>query len=436
MESMKRGRRRSQVVPDHGCGVVVAIDISKERIDYGAFRPGPRPKVRRLPQTRTGFEALESDLRELREQGLEVWVALEPTGHYGVCLQAWLRRRGWHVVQVNPYHVKRLREVRDNDPGSHDGKSPGVIADMVWDGKYYVPVLLEGAYAELRVCSREWGQLTREGTRLRNQYRAVLEVWFPELSRLFKDPLAKSVRGVVRHYKSPQHLAKSRRGSLERALRQATRGRGVHRAEAIREAARGSVAPEQGQVSRQAYLVTQLELLEQVERRREQLAGRMGLWLESCEETPSLRSVPGVGTVTAARLLGECGSFRHFPKAKALEKFVGLNLYAVDSGQHKGESHLAKRGRPEARAALGQAVLGQLRRGGIFAALAERMRAEKRGRDGKVRFGELRVAAARRLLELLFALVRDQQCFDRERFLTGARAGDGPVILQGVPQAA
>ena len=436
MKSMKRERRRSQAVPDYGKGMVVGIDISKGRFDYGAFRPDCRTKTRRLPQTLGGFEALEADLRELRAEGWVVWVALEPTGHYGVCLQVWLQARGWKVFQVNPYHVKRTREVRDNDPGSHDGKSPGVIADLVWEGKYYQPVPLEGSYAELRHCSREWGELTREGTRLRNRYRALLEVWFPELDQLFKDALAKSVRALVRHYQSPQQLAGKRRGHLERVLREGTRGRGVHRAGAIREAARRSVAPEAGQTSRRERLVGLLERLEVVERQRERLVGRMGLWLEGCEETPYLRSVPGIGTVTAGRLLGECGSFRNFPKGKALEKFIGLNLYAVDSGKHHGKSHLAKRGRPEARAALGQAVLGQLRRNGIFAALAERMRAEMRGREGMVRFGELRVAAARRLLELLFAVVRDKQCFDRERYLTGARTGDGPVILQGVPQVA
>jgi transposase len=436
MKSKKRARRKSQVVPDHARGVVVGIDISKGYLDYGLFRPGSRSKPRRVPQSRRGFEALESELRALGEQGLEVWVGLEPTGHYGICLQEYLRSRGWRVVHVNPHHVKRTREVRDNNPASHDGKSPGVVADLVWEGCYYVPLVLEGPYAQLRVCSREWGLLTREGARLRNQYRAVQEVWFPELSGVFKDVLAKSGRALVRSYASPQELAQRRRGHLERVLRKATRGRGVHRAEAIRQAACESVAPQGGQESRQAELVTLLDLFEQVERHREQLRERMGLWLEQCEETPYLLSVPGVGEVTAARLLGECGSFRQYPKEVMLEKFVGLNLYSVDSGKHTGERHLAKRGRPEARAALGQAVLGQLRRGGIFAGLAARMRIEKRGPDGKVRFGELRVAAARRLLELLFALVRDRQYFDRERYLPGARTGDGQVILDGAPQAA
>jgi len=40
------------------------------------------------------------------------------------------------VVQVNGYHVKRTKEVRDNSPAKSDSKDPQVIADLVWQGCY------------------------------------------------------------------------------------------------------------------------------------------------------------------------------------------------------------------------------------------------------------------------------------------------------------
>ena len=54
MESMARARGGSQARPDHGRGVVVAIDISKGRLDYGVYRAERGSKVKRLVQNRGG----------------------------------------------------------------------------------------------------------------------------------------------------------------------------------------------------------------------------------------------------------------------------------------------------------------------------------------------------------------------------------------------
>jgi transposase len=177
-------------------------------------------------------------------------------------------------------------------------------------------------------------------------------------------------------------------------------------------------------------LVALLEQLEVIERRQEELKGELALQLTGCEEARYLLSVPGVSTITLGRLLGECGGLASFPKAKAVQKFVGLNLYSVTSGQQRGKVRIAKRGRASGRAVLDQAVIGQLRQGGIFGEWAARLRAE--GSTG----GKLRVAAARRLLEVLFALARDKQYFDRERFCSGARTGDGHTPLHGTQPVA
>ena len=69
MKSMRRKGRESQVVPDRERGIVVGVDVSKQRIDFGAFRPGQRGEVHRVEQNADGFEAFERFLEQLKAGG-------------------------------------------------------------------------------------------------------------------------------------------------------------------------------------------------------------------------------------------------------------------------------------------------------------------------------------------------------------------------------
>ncbi len=215
MSSIVQTPHRRQAVPDPIQGVVVGINVSKGRIDWRACCLGEWGSPHRVAQGEAGFLRLEQHVQAGAEGGQEVWVALESTGPYGQCLQEWLLDRGWRVVLVNPYHVKRSRELHDGNPRKDDVKDPGVIADLVWRGSYRSVRRLYGAYAELRVGFREWCSLAKSRTALRNEAQALLELWFPELVRLFANPLGKSVQALIGRYREPVGAAAG--GPAERA---------------------------------------------------------------------------------------------------------------------------------------------------------------------------------------------------------------------------
>ncbi|MGG1646232.1 transposase [Peribacillus simplex] len=47
---------------------------------------------------------------------------MEPSGHYWVNLSKWLFKQKIDVVTVNPHHVKRNKENRDNTKSKSDKK--------------------------------------------------------------------------------------------------------------------------------------------------------------------------------------------------------------------------------------------------------------------------------------------------------------------------
>jgi len=69
MSSMARRAGRGQEVPDRERGIVVGVDVSKRRIEYGAFAPGERGRVQRAEQDADGFAAFGRVLRQLQAEG-------------------------------------------------------------------------------------------------------------------------------------------------------------------------------------------------------------------------------------------------------------------------------------------------------------------------------------------------------------------------------
>ncbi len=417
-------------VPDPQRGIVIGIDISQGRFDWRPCRLGSWGKPHRHPQSQAGFVAFEAELQRFVDQGEEVWLGLEPTGPYGLCLQEWLLDRGWPVVLVNPYHVHRTQETRDNSPSKDDEKDPGVIADLIWHGQYYRPRRLSGPYAELRAGIGEWYSLGRKRTALRNEAQALLEGWFPELLRLFRDGLCQSVQSVIRRYESPAALVRAGRRSLRATLRRGTHDQGGRYTEAIWEAAQHSVALTQGQPSRVRALRGLLEQLALVETRQAALKEALGHWLAQTREGKYLQSVPHVATIIAAGLLGECGPLAEFRTVRALEKFVGLHLCRRASGQYRGKLRLSKRGRSGARYLLGQLAVAHTRAGGLGGAWAQARKAQG------VPALRTQAALARKLLGLLYALARDGRYFDRDHWDLRTPTADGVHPHQGTPLAA
>ncbi len=76
-------------------------------------------------------------------------VGFESTGCYGEPMVHYLRRRKVELVQVNPMHTKRLKELQSNSPLKSDKKDPKVIADIIELGHALTLVVPEGAAAEL-----------------------------------------------------------------------------------------------------------------------------------------------------------------------------------------------------------------------------------------------------------------------------------------------
>lgn len=426
MKSMKQTNNGCQEIPDLQKGIVFAMDISKKDIVYRICGPGTSSDLCIVDQSMQGLNRIRAEINDWQKNGYDVWVGYEPTGPYSCKITDSMLDIGCKLVQINPKHTSMFNDIKDNKPGKTDPRDTLGMSGLIWQGCYRSMINLTGVYADLRILSKEWQALSVDGAKLHNQLYSTIELWNPELGVVFKDRLCKNARAVIRKYKTVEDITKAGVKRVKSTLKKVARGVYANRAESIVNYAKDSRALSGNQEFRHQMILNLLDRLELIEKQKSEIMIKMESLLGMLPESGSILSIKGIGIVTTATLLGECGKISKYSIGQ-LEKIVGLNLYEYSSGQHKGNQHISKGGREAARYALCMVATCMTNRNGIYHNVAEEMRIR-----GKC-FGQIRVAVARKLLRLIHSLVCNNESFDPERFVARRKTVDDQLTHQDMP---
>jgi transposase len=120
-----------------------------------------------------------------------------------------------------------------------------------------------------------------------------------------------------------------------------------------------------------------------------------------------LRSIPGIGFITAVVLLGEIGALTRFRSARQLAAYAGVvPCHRLSGASLRGRSRMSKRGNARLRKALYWPAIVAMRHNPLLRAFAQRLRAA--GKPTLVIIG----AVMRKLLHQVFGILRSGQPFD------------------------
>jgi transposase len=395
--------------------LIVTIDIGKEtNTGYCRCPSGEEMKPFDFSNNAEGFRKLWDCIcwMKMSHRLEEVVVGFESTGAYGEPLVHYLRHKPVKLVQVNPLHTKRLKELQGNSPGKTDRKDPKVIADIIGLGHALSVVIPQGAAAELRRLSWARERSIQRRTALYNQLQELVFVLFPEFLQVMKDVKTKTAQYLLRHYPSPQDVAACGLETLTSMLKRVSRGKlGKPRARALYEAAGGSVGLQEGAKGILLEIEEILSGCESCSGFIGKMEAEMGSYLQQVPYSDSLLSVKGVGKVTVAGLIGEVGDFRQFRTLREVMKLAGLDLFEISSGKHKGKRRISKRGRPFLRKLLYFAAINTVRKRGVMHVFYQKYLARGMAKTKAL------IAIARKLLRILFALVRDHRQYSPKEVL-------------------
>jgi transposase len=385
--------------------VIATLDIGKN-VQYGYFRApnGNDIKPFAFYNSKKSFNEFWAKLCQFKnKEGLEEMViGFESTGCYAEPLFHFLRKKPVRLVQVNPVHTKKIKELTGNSPNKTDNKDPRVIADIISLGHALTLVVPQGPAAELRRLTQARQRAIKTRTSMINQLQHLIFVIFPEFLNILKIS-TKTARYLIKHYTTPEKIYALGLESVSQIFKKLSRGRlGQDRATQLYEAARDSIGITEGRQSIVFEIEHFVGRIEAEDQFIDSLEKQLRFYLQQIPYSQNILSIKGLGEVTVAGLIGEVADFNKFDTISEVMKLAGLDLYEISSGKHRGQRRISKRGRPLMRKLLFFAAINAVKSKGIMHAKYQHMLER-----GKVKMKAL-VAIARKLLGIIFAIVRDK----------------------------
>jgi transposase len=400
--------------------LVVGVDIAKNKhaARFFNFRGIEYDKAIFFENNEAGFKKLLNWISKVseKENKTNVIVGMEPTGHYWLPLEEYLRRKTDFLrVVVNPAHVKKSKSLDDNSPTKTDRKDAKVIAKLVIDGRYSVPHMPEKEYADLRVAMTHRERLVKDIINLSNKIQQLIDKYFPEYQTVFKKWSGKASIAVLKELFLPDLiLEKTDEEIVEIFKKGANRGVGIKRARKLKKAALNSIGIKEGGEFTRYELRNLLEQYELLNNQKELLEEKVEKLFNSIEEAKYMESVKGVGIITVAGFIAEVGDINNYDHPKQIQKLAGLNLKEHSSGKHLGQTRITKRGRPKLRALLYRVMLPILAKNQEFKQLHEYYTTR---RDNPLKPKQSMIALACKLIRIFFALGQKHVMYDGQKLM-------------------
>lgn len=367
----------------------------------------------------SGFESLCQAVDEaiVRTEARVVLTGMEPTSHYFENLARHLLKRPQPVTLINSYSVKQNRDQQMMHHEKDDEIDTSAIGDLLRRGEGTPFKPATGVYLELQHLDRVRLSKVKMRTMLQNQIIGHMDRIFPGLVVVGKEakkrcpPVfstgfweCKTLQHLIRVCPDPRALAAMCPQDLVNAFRAQQYRLSRIRAAKIIAYTKKVLLPDAGLVAiRSELLQHDLALLGEVECHIVQMEDRMRTLLA---ETPYQIWVKlkGLSDVQVARLAASIGDPSNYDYAAQVFRRSGLVPGRNDSGtrQRKGKGKgVVKVGDVYLRRALMDASMTLILHQPVLHEYYEKLKVSKPA-------GVARVATARRVIGILWAVLRDQ----------------------------
>lgn len=404
--------------------LVIGADVGSEKHDIRAFDNRGREfskKAFEFDNNEAGFAQAKAWILMFRDdRHLEkIIVGMEPTGHYWINLASWLMNEGITVVLVNPHHVKKSKELDDNLNRKTDRKDPKVIAGLVHEGRYSMPYLPDGAYANLRSLNNLRLMNTEEKTRCMNRLNRWLSIYFPEYGTIFKDVGGVGSLLLLEQAALPGDIVKLDADGVNKIWRTAKlRGTGYTKALKIVSVAEHSIGCTEGLDIARAEIQWILENLKNLIKWDNDLLARIEALAKEIPCMDNMLEIKGLGVRTLVGIFAEIGDITRFTGVKPIQKLAGLALVEDSSGKREGKTIISKRGRKRLRYHLYQAALVLIGQNDEFREVYDYYRTRE---DNPLKKMQALMAVACKLLRILYAMVTKGVTYDPGKLLSDIR---------------
>lgn len=319
--------------------IFVGDDWSEDHQDiYVMDETGNRLAGRRLRGGLEGIRAFHELVAEHAEDPSEVVVGIETDR--GLWVQA-LTAAGYRVYAINPLAVSRYRDRHNVAGAKSDAGDAKVLADLVRTDRHnHRPIAGDTADAVgVKVLARAHQNLVWARTRHTNQLRNSLREYYPAALEAFDDLNDRETLAVLERASDPALGARLGVAQIRAALKRGGRQRNIdRRAEEIKAALRTEqlAAPDPVAAAFAASVKATVGILKELNQQIKELETTLAERFEQHPDAVIYLSMPGVGDVLGARMLGEFGDDPdHYANAKSRKNYAGTSPITIASGKKK-----------------------------------------------------------------------------------------------------
>ncbi len=247
---------------------------------------------------------------------------------------------GYTVYGLNPLSVARYRQRHSTSGAKSDAADAHLLAEIVrLDQAHHRPVAGDSAMGEaIKVTARTHQSLIWDRTRHVLRLRSALRDFFPAALVAFEELDAPETLELLAQAPDPVTASRLSKANIVRALTRANRRDVPARAEAIRTVLTAPELRQPGPVQEAyaAIVATEVALITVLNTQIEKLGQVVGEHFGRHWDADIYTSLPGLGVILSARVLGEFGDDPHrYTDAKARKAYAGTAPITRASGKRR-----------------------------------------------------------------------------------------------------
>jgi transposase len=300
-----------------------------------------------IQNNRSGFKKLHTVIQSCTKSVNDIRIGMEATGIYHNNLRDFLISKGYTVYCTNPMLVSLSRKSASPRMTKTDKIDAIAVCRHLMNNidklHSYTPPLYH--LVELKQLTRDYITNNQTIVKAKGELIRLLQIVFPEFLKHF-NPFSKWVLDLLHDYPLPTHYKGLHIESLAQRIH--SRSNHIEQAKLIKQIAKNSIGNTN---DLNAYLIkfcvsniihfnAQNEILKKL------ISNMMNLY-------PKLLSVPGIGPINGAIILGETGDIKRFINKHKYTSLFGIEPIVHESGKYKrSHTRISKRGSKYLRTAI------------------------------------------------------------------------------------
>ena len=339
----------------------LGIDISKRTSVIAHYFEDKFQKEFTIQNNKNGYNQLLKYLKKLNQPQL----IFESTGVYSRGIVQFCQVNHVKYIEMNPLEAKfktnSLRSWKTDNSDAHKLAQLGLTLKSTDSLNTKNEI-----YFELRERVRFHLEIEKNQSRLKIQIIELLHQTFPGLEKLFKNRYSMIALNIAEIYSHPSFVQQQDIDTLISNIFNSTeKGLSTRKAENYADKLSKIAHESYPSVKSSSFLVRKLQLLiRQLKDSIEQLSQLDKEMINLAQELKCyeiIQSIPGIGELTAAMLIGELGDITHFKTNKQLNAYVGIDIKRYQSGNTHYKDTINKRGNKKARQLLFWIVMNIIR---------------------------------------------------------------------------